>query len=774
MRQRRVTIIFVVLLLGLVFVELRLVRLQLLQSDLWARESLRTTMQFEGLPFERGWILDRHGEPLARTEEVRDLQFRWRRWRRGSALGHVSELLWLLDGERRAMAEVVEGAPLRLVELGSVPIELLGAIEPRPRRRDILTYVGWLYGRELRAALDAALAEGSARLLAELPGWEAGLVAAQQRCLTEAAVLGDLARLAGLRADELYGAVDAAVARADLRVERALLAELPRPDPFERARELHAEFDDDAYDVAAGVGYEVQTLVAVRGRELPGWTVRGERRRVYPAETADVAPLLVGRVGQPRESDLDVATAHRVRLADLAALEDLSAEELHEYEQLRILVREIDYGYGDERGLFGLEAALEPLLRGKRGWIASVRDEQLDDERAVESARPMRGLNVSLTLDLHLQRAAEQVLDGVLERGVTDEDDRGWPGAIVLLDPRTGHVLAAATSPRPRRAALALDYGALLADPRGPLHDRALGAGSTGNLPPPGSTFKPIAALAALGSGAIGTGTRLSCDGRLTVGTQSLGCLGRHGEIGLRSALARSCNLFFYRVADRAGGESLAEAARLFGFGRATGLLEGNEALARLGLPLGGSLSDPELPLPTGPFARSEAMRLAIGQAPLDDVTPLQVAVAFGALGVGYLRPPSLVAAVEGYGEVPPRAALELPFRDEHLVAVRAGLAAVVDDGAGTAHELLSLTRGAPLAHELARSVAGKTGTPEVAARPDHSWFAGYLPREEPVLAFAIFLEHTGEHGGDACVPLLAELLRAPRVQDRLLAGTGP
>lgn len=781
MRQQRITVVFFVLLAGLGLVELRLLRLQLLQHGLWARESRRSTMQFDSLPFERGWLLDRHGEPLAMTEEVRDVMFRFRDWRRGAALGQAASLMWLLDGDRRSAHAALADADTWLDAVARVRVAQLAAMRPRQRARDAATYLGWLFGRQTGAALKEQLDGDDAPsdlLLADLPGHDEGARRARERFAAERLALRDLARLSGLRRDELLDAMDLAALGADERVADLIGRETregdPPGDPFLRGRALHLEFDNDPVELAAGVSYDTQTLLAVRAGELKGFSLRAERRRVYPEAWRDLATTLIGRVGEPHEDDMQQSISDRLRLSALASLEELTAEELAEYELLRVRVREIDYGWTDERGRLGLEAALEPLLRGKRGWVAAVRDPRGEPEGEVESAPPQRGLNVTLTLDAGMQRAAERVLrrtfDGELHAG-----SRGWPGAIVLLDPRTGEVLALASWPCPTREQVALHYGALNSDPAGPLRLRALAAGVTGNLPPPGSTFKPVAALAALGSGGLHASERLHCDGTLDVGTRALGCLGRHGEIALTEALARSCNLYFYRLADRVGGEVLRDGAERFGLGRATGLLRGNAVLGSLGIPVETGVREPERPLAAGPFGRTQAMLLAIGQAPLDDVTPLQVASAFGAIGAGVARQPSLLAAVEGYGRLPAGAQRPLGYAEAHLAAVRAGLEAVVEHPGGTAHALGALLHGATgadgrtLPADFADMVAGKTGTPEVGGMPDHSWFAGYMPREEPRLAFAILLEHTGEHGGDACVPLLAELLRDPSLHAWLL-----
>jgi cell division protein FtsI/penicillin-binding protein 2 len=818
MRQRRVGVVLSVLLLGLGLVELRLLRLQVLQADAWRAESLRSTRLFESLPAERGWILDRHGEPLAATEEVRDLTFRFRDWRQkgGSVAGHLLSLLWLLDGERRAVPDVHARVPELLDGLCGVTVSELAAVQPRQRRADVLSYLEWLLGERFDAALRAALAEPSTDpwlRLEQLPAFAEGRAAALRRAAEQADALDDLGRIAGLTRRELLEAVDGVVQRVDDRVEAALARDVaagqPPADPFRRARELHTGYDAEPVELRRGASHDVQTLLAVRAGELRGFSVRVEQRRTYPERWADVGALLVGRLGAPLDQgpggapgDLEQAQANRERLAALSALDDPTEAEQAEHDRLSILVREVDYRSTDERGLFGVEAALEPALRGKRGWIS-----ELPGAGAAESLAPQRGLDVTLTLDVELQAAAEAVLDRAL-RGGSDGGPAGTPGALVLLDPRSGEVLALASAPRPTRADLARRWAELLADPWGPLCNRALGPGDSGNLPPPGSTFKPLEALVALRDGLVSPHDTWECGGSLQAGSATLRCLGVHPRADLRQALADSCNVWFYRFAARVGGGPVLEAARLFGYGQPTGLLAGNEALAGLGLRVEPGVPEWSVPLQLDPPPRGvDAMRCAIGQQRLDDVTPLQVAVALGAIGHGTLRPPQLVRAVEGYGEVPARTPVDLGCGRAELDVVRAALGEVVDSGTASAlRGLLGLAAGrhprepgvprvAPA--DLARLVAGKTGTAQVAGRartggwlalrdpqaaaqssdtllPDHSWFAGWLPREEPCLAFAILLEHSGRHGGDACVPLLADLLYEPALQRLLQRETAP
>jgi cell division protein FtsI/penicillin-binding protein 2 len=777
--------VFVAFTAALMVLELRMIQLQVTQSDVWARESQRSTMRFESLSFERGWILDRHGEPLARTEQVRDLLFRFRDWRRESVSGQVHALLWLLEGERRSVRDVHLYTPEELDQLGGLRVADIASVRPSQRRRDAQTYLGWLFGSELGQALALELAgdpAASSLRVSDLPGWPAGRVDVERRADVEHLALLDLARVGGVSMGALLEGMDDAVRHADERVARFLARGEPPKDLFKRTRDLHAEFDNDMAVLAEGVPYDGEILVAVRGDQLPGFSVRRDQRRVYPERVADVAATLIGRTGDPNPADIDQMLTDRVRLADLAALEDLTAEELDEYEQLRIRVREIDYAHTDERGRTGIELAFEDILRGKRGWVASTQLLEQGVPQQVESMPPQRGLNVTLTLDAEMQAACEDLLNRIY-RGEFSRNEAGqpehWTGAIAIVDPRRGHVLALASGPNPTRRDMMLNYNELKGLVDQPLRNRALDAGSTGNQPPPGSTFKPIAALAALASGLIEPSDRLLCDGKISVGTQRLGCLGRHGEISLHDAITRSCNLYFYRLADRVGGDVLRAQAERFGLAQPQRLIHGNEVLAERGIPTGPGVRDVFKRMAEGPFERSEAMRIAIGQAPLDDVTPLQVAVAFGAIGTGVLYPPTLVAAVEGYGPMPPRQAQPLGISEADLDVVRNALAAVVDSPRGTAHRLHALmrgvnsTRGLPMAN-LASLVAGKTGTPEVDNMPDHSWFAGYLPREKPRLAFSILLEHTGEHGGDACVPVLAELLRYDVFADWLVLEDRP
>lgn len=773
MRRRRVVVVFLVALLGYLGVFAQLVRLQWVEHDMWVRQSHRSLASVRSLPFERGWILDRQGEPLAMSVEVDDLIFEHRGWRRGTVTGQVWGVCQALGAPWRTPAEMDTALGDDLPALGGLTVGHVAALEPRDRRIDLGFYLERLFGKSVWAALLDGLGQEPRpdRLrLDELPGYADGLVRAQRQAAEEADAWSRLTRMLGPALEagraENSGRILASLQKVLQLPEDGSTGQVIERDGYRRLSELQSELEREAATLVRELHYDAATLVSLREGQLSGLALRTQTRRSHPLSVADVEPLLVGTVGEPGPEDMALASQHRQRLAWLASLDDLSAEELDESERLRVMVREIDYQYGEEKGRLGVEAALEAALRGKRGWEATWLDADGQERRELEP--PRRGLNVTLTLDIDLQRACQDVLD-VVWRKAPDVPGAGpgvpdrWAGAIVLLDPQTGDVLAAATSPRPTRSELTNEYGRISADSNMLLSHRAVFAGRSGNLPPPGSTFKPVSALAGLAAGVLNAGTRFHCDGKVNVGDRSMGCLGVHGDIDLHGALAASCNVFFYRVGEALGVERLTQMLFSFGFGSATPLLYKNPRLVGAGLQPRWGISEASPRLGPGPYNRSDAMRLAIGQAPLDDVTPLQVASMMATLGTGVLRPPRLIRSVDGW-PLEDEAPQSLNVSPGQLALVRAALASVVDDTArGTARQL-ALTFP-----KLASQVAGKTGTAEVGpGGKDQSWFAGYLPRNEPRLAFAILVEDCGLHGSEAAVPLLLDLITKPAM-DRFL-----
>jgi penicillin-binding protein 2 len=373
----------------------------------------------------------------------------------------------------------------------------------------------------------------------------------------------------------------------------------------------------------------------------------------------------------------------------------------------------------------------------------------LKHERAVE---PGIGRDLVLTLDPRLQATAESLLDdAVARRGLAGPTVEPAGGAIVVLDVRSGAILAAASAPRFDPNAFAGSDGArvaaLLSDPGHPLFDRA-----TRMAIPPGSVFKVVSAAALVEAAAIDPQERFFCQGYLHVPErQRCAIYRRHGvghdEVTLGDALAQSCNVYFFHHAGRLGPSALVDWASRFGFGQVTGVDLPGEAAGTLPAPADDA----------SPSARAkgfaEAQMLAIGQGPLE-VTPLQVArmmaaVANGGLlvtphvvsGLGLTEQgePTAEASAES-AEPPIRVPPPRPIPGLHpatLAAIREGLERVVSDPRGTAHATVFLD---------SIEIAGKTGTAETGEDgAEHAWLAGYAPADRPRVAFAVALEHAGD-----------------------------
>ena len=391
---------------------------------------------------------------------------------------------------------------------------------------------------------------------------------------------------------------------------------------------------------------------------------------------------------------------------------------------------------GDERfyyvtpelhGKGGLEYQYDTFLRGvpgERKVLVDARGFAIRDWVVVES---QKGPDLSVSLDSGLQRVVERQLAGVR-------------GACVVLDPRNGEILALASAPTYDLNTVRLEgrYKSLADDPAEPLLNRASGGAYA-----PGSTFKPITALAGLSVG-YPADEKHVCSGVFELGGMRLRCARRwgHGELDLRHALMLSCNPFFCNLGLEAGTNALCAAARAFGLGRRTGVDLGVDRL--------GVVPDGDWKMRTyrEKWYVGDLAQMSIGQGMLL-VSPLQMALVAGALGTGYLVTPHLKAGL----------AVErrpIPFPPEHLAVVREGMRMVV---AGDGE-----TRGGGwrCGEGLDVPVSGKTGTAEVgrgATRRKNTWFIAYAPSENPRVAVALVVEN-GESGGGTAAPRVNEILR--------------
>ena len=405
------------------------------------------------------------------------------------------------------------------------------------------------------------------------------------------------------------------------------------------------------------------------------------------------------------------------------------------------------YTRGDLIGRAGIERQYEGYLRGVDGKrfvevnALGRKAELLGDKRPIV---PKRGADVTLTIDLDLQRAAE------------DAFRAGARGAIVAMDPRTGEVLALASKPNydPNEFSTGITqarWDELSQGGNYPLFNRAIQAAY-----PPGSTLKPFIAMAGLTSHAITGATtfREPCFGYYQFGSRKFGCWdkGGHGWLSLRDAIARSCDVYFYQLGLRTGLD------RISGFMKRLALSE------RTGIDLPqerkGLFPDPawyDRRYGVGRWSKGLVLNLAIGQGEAS-LTPIKLAQITAAIANdGILVRPHLLREISRDGvaiprAVPPEDSLrrDLGLARGDLAAVRSAMVAAVNDQGGTG--------GAARVDSI--TVAGKTGTAQNPHGEDHALFICFAPASNPEIVVVVLAENAG-HGGSAAAPLAQKVMQA-------------
>jgi penicillin-binding protein 2 len=434
---------------------------------------------------------------------------------------------------------------------------------------------------------------------------------------------------------------------------------------------------------------------------------------------------------------------------------------------------------GDKIGQTGLEAAYDSYLRGRPG-LRRLRVDSLGRPQSslLRAANAQPGHQLRLTLDVKLQQAAENALAYGIQLAKNDGQWAADGGSIVALDPSNGAVLALASNPtydpsvfvgRVKQERLA-DEGLTPATARRanvPAINRAIGAGY-----PPGSTFKPLTAIAGMQEHVIQPYGTLQCTGTYVF----------HGENGidypfdnwdpyvnepmsLQTALARSCDTYFYQVGKAfydmppSAGHPLQDWARRFGFGERTGIDIAGE--------VSGLLPTPEwrkkrfTSFEDKLWKPGDSIQLAIGQKDML-VTPMQMARFYAAIANGgRLVTPHIVQQVEqpgtnGTAAVPlrtftPTAPQRTNVDPQALQIVKDGLLLATHSSTGTSYGVFGAF---PVA------IAGKTGTAEkdvdlgdgVVHNLSQSWWCGYGPADNPTIVVCAVIENGG-HGGTAAAP---------------------
>lgn len=429
------------------------------------------------------------------------------------------------------------------------------------------------------------------------------------------------------------------------------------------------------------------------------------------------------------------------------------------------------YELGDTVGKTGAERQFESVLQGDKGWRrievnASGRPQGIVDE---QPARP--GNDIQLTIDIEVQRVAEEQLAAAIAEARRQGYVNTKAGAAVVLDVATGEVIAMASAPTYDPSAflggISSAEWARLTDKASeyPLNNRAIMAAY-----PPASTFKVVTALAGMETGIASENSTYRCTGTWTdMGKQwPKRCWKRsgHGTLSLRAGMKHSCDVVFYEIGYelyKRKAEELQAEARAFGLGAKTGIDLPGEVAGRVPdaewkREFNRNYPEYQMWLP------GDTVNMSIGQGDML-TSPLQMAAVYAGIANGgaVMRPHVLKAVLDSTGavarSVEPELLIETGASDASLAAVSRSLVDVTRDGTA---------KGAFAGFGV--SVAGKTGTAEVRGKDDYAWFCAYAPASEPRYAVAVVVEQGG-HGGSVAGPaarnILAKLLDQPVVTIR-------
>jgi penicillin-binding protein 2 len=493
--------------------------------------------------------------------------------------------------------------------------------------------------------------------------------------------------------------------------------------------------------VADDLTWEQFSRINVRAPELPGVTADMGDARVYP---------------------FGGAFAHVIGYVSRVSADDMKREGPNPDP---ILLHP-----GFRVGKAGVEKALDHDLRGKAG----AQKVEVDSRGRIVRKDPkgdiaaIPGKEVMLSLDADVQNRALEVF-------------KDQSGAAVMMDCRSGDVLCMLSAPSFDANAFVKgvsgsDYAALANYDHKPLLNKALSA-----TYPPGSTFKTMVALAALENG-IDPNRTYVCNKTWFWGGRLWHCDHAHGVQNMHTAIATSCDIFFYQTALSIGPDKIADVARKFGLGQTFDIgisgqhkgLVPDRAYKRRAFP-----RDPV-------WHPGETPSMGIGQG-YTNLNPLQLCVQAARLANGKKAiHPRLIKSIGGV-EQPSGAAVEdLPFAEQHIDFVRAAMAAVT--GAGDKVAMATASAVADLGLGPVK-MAGKTGTAQSRGYAggtgahgaegawllrDHAWFIAFAPYDDPRYACSVLVEHGG-FGASAAAPIAREIMRVallkdPEVRKRIVA----
>lgn len=380
-----------------------------------------------------------------------------------------------------------------------------------------------------------------------------------------------------------------------------------------------------------------------------------------------------------------------------------------------------EYGYRmkDLVGRDGLEKYYDRSLAGVDGGFQIQVDNKGRQVATLGYKEPVKGKDLFLTIDINLQKICDKMLEGK-------------SGAILVMEPYTGEILALSSGPNydPNiflKPDMSSKRTGLMKDKKRPLLNRAVSG-----LYQPGSVFKIVIAAGALETEKINRHTRFNCGGVFTLGGRGFNCWkeGGHGIQNIVDALMNSCNVFFYNTGRSLGVDNIETYARLFGFGRRSRIDLPDEA----GGIVPGRLWKKALKKDN--WYEGDTINYSIGQGYLL-VTPIQV---LGMMSVvankGSMVRPFVVKKIDALDETRPEKK-KLGLSANTLMNIREGLYKVINNESGTGKR----------AKVEGVAAAGKTGTAQNPLGRTHAWFAGFAPFENAKMCVVVFLEHGGKGG---------------------------
>ena len=458
-----------------------------------------------------------------------------------------------------------------------------------------------------------------------------------------------------------------------------------------------------------------ETLVAIENRHL---SLPGVHIEVMPSRDylyGDFASHLMGYLGE------------------------ISPAELEEK-------RYAKYQSGDQVGKQGIEKVFEEFLKGEKGRNYLEVDVHGLEQRQMQLQEPLPGNDLHLTLDIELQRVAEEAMG-----------DKA--GAVVVMEVNTGNLLVMCSTPPLHLQEFVggistSAWNRLLNDPLNPLLNKII----QGQYPP-GSTFKIITALAAISEGVITPDATFFCGGSLNFGNRRYGCWkrGGHGNVDFHRALVESCDVYFYSVGMRLGVDNIAKYAHSLGLGKKTGIALEHEKGGMIPSTAWKQRRYKEK------WQEGETLSVAIGQGYVL-TTPLQLCRTTAAVvNGGILYRPQMVHGITAPdGKILKTFA---PVSEGKILGSAHSLALIKDALVGVVNSPGGTAKVVALPEVL---IGGKTGTAQVVRLAqveglsekdipykyrDHAWFTSFAPAEKPEIAVTVLVEH-GQHGGSAAGPV--------------------